>query len=83
MIVIVWIKISKLETNYFGSQNLVANVSDKFRNQFIIETILNINLETNYNYFLSLKLVIIQIFSCSILRLYKLDISLISINKVF
>jgi len=34
------------------------------------------------NYFLSLKLVIIQIFSCSMLRLYKLNTSLISIDKV-
>jgi len=28
MIANVWIQISWLETNYFGSQNLVANVSD-------------------------------------------------------
>jgi len=33
------------------------------------------------NYFLSPKLVIIQRFSCSVLRLYKLDTSLISIVK--
>jgi len=31
---------------------------------------------------LSLKLVIIQIFSCNLLRLYKLDTSLITIDKV-
>jgi len=35
------------------------------------------------NYFLSLKLIIIQRFSCIVLRLYKLDISLINIDKVF
>jgi len=34
------------------------------------------------NNFLSLKFVIIQTFSCSVLRLYKLDILLISIDKV-
>jgi len=34
------------------------------------------------NYFLSLKLVIIQIFYCTVLQLYKLDTSLISIVKV-
>ena len=50
MIVDVWIQIFKLETNYFGSQNLVANVSDQFKNQFIIENILIINLDTNYNF---------------------------------
>jgi len=33
------------------------------------------------NYFLSLKLIIIQRFSCSVLQLYKLDTSLISIVK--
>jgi len=32
-----------LETNYFGSQN-------QFRNQFIMNNILIINLETNYNF---------------------------------
>jgi len=41
---------TSLETNYFGSQNLVANVSYQFRNQFIIETILIMSLETNYNF---------------------------------
>jgi len=30
---------------------MVANVSDQFKNQFIIETILMINLETNCNFF--------------------------------
>jgi len=39
-----------LETNYFDSQNLTANFYDQFKNQFIIETILIINLETNYNF---------------------------------
>jgi len=34
------------------------------------------------NYFLSLKLIIIQTVSYSVLRLYKLDTSLISIDKV-
>jgi len=33
------------------------------------------------NYFLSLKFIIIQRFSCSLLRLHKLDTSLISIDK--
>jgi len=62
---------------------LVANVSDQFKNQFIIEIILIINLEINYNffgtilvvnlviivtnYFLSLKLFTIQRFYCSML----------------
>jgi len=32
----------------FCSQNLVANVNDQFKNQFIIKTILIINLETDY-----------------------------------
>jgi len=50
VIVNVWIQIFELKTNYYGSQNLVTNVSDKFKNQFIIETILIINLETNYNF---------------------------------
>jgi len=30
---------------------MVPNVNDQFRNQFIIETILIINLETNYKFF--------------------------------
>jgi len=34
------------------------------------------------NYFLSIKLVIIQKVSCSVLRFYKLDTLLISIDKV-
>jgi len=50
MIVNVWIQIFQLETNYFGSQNLVANVNDQFKNQFIIKTILINNLETDYNF---------------------------------
>jgi len=41
---------ANLETNYFGSQNLTANFNDQYINQFIIETILIINLETNYNF---------------------------------
>jgi len=30
---------------------MLANVSDQFKNQFITEIILIINLETNYNFF--------------------------------
>ena len=30
---------------------LVANIRDRFRNQFIIKTNLIINLDTNYNFF--------------------------------
>jgi len=45
-----------LETNlYFDSQNLAANFNDQFRNQFIIETILIINLEANYNSLISIN----------------------------
>ena len=33
------------------AKTLVANVSDHFRDQFIIETILVTNLENNYNFF--------------------------------
>jgi len=32
------------------ARTLIANAGDQFRNQFIIETILFINLETNYNF---------------------------------
>jgi len=39
-----------IRDHYFDSQNLVANVSDQFKNQFVIETILIINLETDYNF---------------------------------
>jgi len=42
--------IQHIETNYFSSQNFIANVNEQFKNQFIIETILIINLETNYNF---------------------------------